>query len=795
MIFLVFLFSMTFIVFFNVNAISADQSIIYVNSSHGNDNWDGNSWATAKLSIKNAVGTVTNGGTVNIANGLYQGENNTNIAINKNITIKGQNQASTIINGTNSARVFQIQSGVNVTIYNLTVVNGYSSGSGGAIYTIGNLSVENCTFNDNIASINGGAIYSYYGTLNVKNCNFTYDRSGYNSGGAIYKEFDNLTIENCNFLNNTAVDCGAVCSRDALNITRSNFIGNIAQNEAGSIGIFGSSTSVTYITYCTFSNNTAYYSYDSYTVRGEGGAIYCGRNLIMEHNIFTNNTALQGGAIYGSSLDVINCIFNGNTAYQQGGAICGGTFSVNGSTLTNNTAGYGGAVCGGAFSISGSTLTNNIASYGGAIESIGGNSEVHFNRIVGNTAPTGGDLYCTGGTLDATSNWWGSNNPDGSRFSNGGDSSGVGTINYNPWIILKINGTPLLLSKNGISIILTDLTWDVNNLYPVGGHIPDGIPINFNTSLGTILNSSLINGIAQSTLNAGIVSGIADVSVALDNEIVHTSVTIDATAPVVTADSSGKFVSTDLITVILSSEIDATIYYKLNNGTWYPFKGSGTVLISNLGTNSLEFYAVDTAGNPSDHIIYNYTIDKTAPTSWTNYKTGSYNTNKAITLSMSESGTIYYTKNGTSPTTASTKYTGPITITSTTTLKFIAVDKAGNKSPIYTQKYIIDKTAPKLTLTSPKNGATGVSRTKSIAIKFSENIKASNYWSKIVVKDKYGHTVKISKSISGNILYIKTGKRISNSYYTVSVPKAAIKDNAGNNFTKLYTFKFKTGKY
>jgi hypothetical protein len=34
-------------------------------------------------------------------------------------------------------------------------------------------------------------------------------------------------------------------------------------------------------------------------------------------------------------------------------------------------------------------------------------------------------------------------------------------------------------------------------------------------------------------------------------------------------------------------------------------------------------------------------------------------------------------------------------------------------------------------LTSPKNGATGFSRTATIAVKFSENIKASTYFNNI----------------------------------------------------------------
>ncbi|HEX3014587.1 MAG TPA: hypothetical protein VHO92_10025, partial [Methanobacterium sp.] len=60
---------------------AADNNTIYVNDTGGNDSWDGTSWATAKLSIKNATGTINTNGTIHIANGQYTGENNTNIII------------------------------------------------------------------------------------------------------------------------------------------------------------------------------------------------------------------------------------------------------------------------------------------------------------------------------------------------------------------------------------------------------------------------------------------------------------------------------------------------------------------------------------------------------------------------------------------------------------------------------------------------------------------------------------------------------------------------------------------
>ena len=55
--------------------------------------------------------------------------------------------------------------------------------------------------------------------------------------------------------------------------------------------------------------------------------------------------------------------------------------------------------------------------------------------------------------------------------------------------------------------------------------------------------------------------------------------------------------------------------------------------------------------------------------------------------------------------------------------------------------------------------------------------------------------VLITKWIKGNTLYIKTKhKRASLRSYMVYVPYKAVKDYAGNNLVKTYTYKFKTKK-
>jgi PKD repeat protein len=226
---------------------------------------------------------------------------------------------------------------------------------------------------------------------------------------------------------------------------------------------------------------------------------------------------------------------------------------------------------------------------------------------------------------------------------------------------------------------------------------------------------------------------------------------------------------------------------------------------TSTSTNPLHYYSKNgtytielTTTGPGGSTTLNKTItlthvDTTKPTATASVGSGIYNTTQVVKLSISEPGTIYYTTDGKTPTTTSQKYTGPIKIAKTTTLKFRAVDRANNYSPVYTKTYTIDKVAPEIISTTPKDYATGYSKTTAVSFKFSENIKTGINWTKISVENlNTGKLVSITaKTIRNNILYIQTVNRLSGDWYQVYILAGAIKDYAGNKGQNAY-FYFRT---
>lgn len=289
--------------------------------------------------------------------------NNGEIVINKNLTIKRANGASSAVIDANKStgskpkhRIFKVESGKTLTLENLTLKNGKAEGSdgpgdGGAIYVHGaSVKITGCTLTDNTANKNGGAVYATKRGDNAAhvtisggsiNGNTVTINSGF--GGGIYINDgceltlkDNVTVKD----NKAARGGGVRANKSTVTMNGCTFEGNKsthgdASNGCGGVYVNGGTVTMQS---CTLKSNDG-------KVRAGGLLVEGGAKVTMDGCTITGNTATTGGGIYitgGSSIVTLN---NGvqikdNTATTGGGVyVQDGTFKMSGSAIVTPSTG------------------------------------------------------------------------------------------------------------------------------------------------------------------------------------------------------------------------------------------------------------------------------------------------------------------------------------------------------------------------------------------------------------------------------------------------------------------------
>ena len=419
--------------------------IIYVSlngTADGNGTFE-NPYPTITKAIEKSI----NGAVIYILPGMY---NESNIVVDKNITLTAINlEGNTYINAL-SSQLFNIKANGILTVNALKIFNGFSVEGGSLFNNHGTLMINNsviCNSSSYYDNSNptfkyknkydkdmysydcsklgiGGAIRNY-GELIIDSSTL-YDNYAH-KGGAI-ADFGKTTIVNSLFFNNTGVHGGAIYtnSSEEFTIENSEFRDNLAIQTLDHCPI----KRIEYEKYPNMSGLRYRYLSVCGSLPGMGGAIFSNTVLNIDNSLFNNNVAKYGGAIgYDSSiLDGVYYRSDDLNYYTLGPKIkysLTSILNIRNSRFTNNEAkntsagnlsmlvddiyggnlynihATGGAIFGAIreFNVYNSTFENNLAeSNGGALCVQSLNSTIEASKFLENTAGE------RGGALDLFGN-------------------------------------------------------------------------------------------------------------------------------------------------------------------------------------------------------------------------------------------------------------------------------------------------------------------------------------------------------------------------------------------------------
>ncbi|MBM81981.1 MAG: hypothetical protein CMJ78_15530, partial [Planctomycetaceae bacterium] len=218
------------------------------------------------------------------------------------LTIRGEDAATTIIDGNSLERIFQINPGVTVDISNVTIRGGsvLSSEDGGGIRNLGTLTISDSIITGNTTQDDAGGILNS-GTLNIVRSTISNNTAPNGSGGGLRN----------------------VSSGNVATIVDSLFTGNTAGDDGGAIANIVGAEVV--LTNSTISGNTA---------TNDGGGIQNTAILTATSSTITNNTAGTGGGILNTIgvVTIANTIVAANTGNTADPDVSG-NFSSSGNNL------------------------------------------------------------------------------------------------------------------------------------------------------------------------------------------------------------------------------------------------------------------------------------------------------------------------------------------------------------------------------------------------------------------------------------------------------------------------------
>ena len=148
--------------------------------------------------------------------------------------------------------------------------------------------------------------------------------------------------------------------------------------------------------------------------------------------------------------------------------------------------------------------------------------------------------------------------------------------------------------------------------------------------------------------------------------------------------AAGTYGSAQQVTITCSTK-NSAIYYTLDGSTPTTSSTRYTAAIPVTASRTVKALATATGLDPSPVVTAEYRIVNQVEQPVISPNGGLYSTPQPVTLTTSTPGAaIYYTLDGSTPTSSSTPYTGPVLISTTATLKAVGIRSGYDNSPVAT---------------------------------------------------------------------------------------------------------------
>ena len=253
------------------------------------------------------------------------------------------------------------------------------------------------------------------------------------------------------------------------------------------------------------------------------------------------------------------------------------------------------------------------------------------------------------------------------------------------------------------SVTISDSNPDATIYYTTNGTAP--------TTASSVYSSAIPVSITETLEAIATVTGQANSATASAAYVINLPAAATPTfSPVAGAYGPAQAVS------ISTTTPSATIYYTTDGSTPTTNSTQYTGAITVSATERLEAVAIAPNYSLSGVGVAAYTINGTAAMPIFDPPAGTYGSAQKVTIFSDTAlgATIYYTTNGTTPTTSSSVYTGPITVSATETLKALAVASGYSNSAVASATYTLDGAVATPTFT-PVAGAYGAAQTVTIS--------------------------------------------------------------------------------